>query len=306
MKKILVSIIVLAIAFSAVSVISGCKSPPPPAESQPEAPPPEPPPPPPPPPEPEPIIPLGMDVVLSPQPFSPDGDGVDDELAIEILVRGTLPVVQWSVVISEPVEPFLPFYELRGEGEIPPVIIWDGIGDSGDLVQSAMDYPITITLTNVDGERAVYENFVRIDVLVHDEGGTLRVIVPSIIFNAYTSNFSGLAPDVVENNLRVLRRIAEILERFGDYQILVEGHANPTTPPGTPQRAREEAGTARLIGLLPLSRARAATVLEYLVELGVARERLSSVGLGTTRTIVELENSAYWWQNRRVEFILQK
>ena len=316
MKKVLVSFIVLAALFSAVSVISGCQSPPPPAveEPQPEPPPPPPPPPEPPappepppaPPEPEPVIPLGLDVTLSPQPFSPDGDGVDDELTIEIAVTGTLPVVEWSVVISEPVAPFLPFYELRGEGEIPPVITWDGIGDSGDLVHSAIDYPITITLLNEDGESAVYENVVRIDVLVRDEGGVLRVIVPSIIFNAYTSDFSGLEPDVVENNLRVLGRIAEILESFGDYQILVEGHANPTAAPGTRQRAQDEAGTARRIGLLPLSQARAATVLEHLVELGVARERLSSVGLGTTRTIVEFEDRDYWWQNRRVEFILQK
>jgi outer membrane protein OmpA-like peptidoglycan-associated protein len=169
-----------------------------------------------------------------------------------------------------------------------------------------MDYPITITLTNIDGETAVYENFVRIDVLVRDEGGMLRVIVPSIMFGPNLGNFSGLDADVMANNDRVLRRIAEILDRFGDYQILIEGHANPTTPPGTRQRDTEETGGPRILGLLPLSRERAETVLEYLVRLGVARDRLSAVGMGGARTLVEYGNRDYWWQNRRVEFILNR
>jgi outer membrane protein OmpA-like peptidoglycan-associated protein len=116
----------------------------------------------------------------------------------------------------------------------------------------------------------------------------------------------GIAPEVSENNDRVLRRIAEILNRFGEYSIVIEGHANPTTPPGTARRQEEETGSARVLGLRPLSEARAGTVLEYLVELGVRRDRLSFVGMGGSRTLVAFEDTAYWWQNRRVEFILQR
>jgi len=172
-------------------------------------------------------------------------------------------------------------------------------------VQSAMDYPVTVSVTSIHGDTVFFESAVRIDVLVRrEEGGILRVIVPSIIFGPNRGDFSGITPEVMENNDRVLRRIAEILNRFEEYEILVEGHANPTTPPGTAMRAEEETGSPRILGLQPLSEERAGTVLEYLVGLGVDRGRLSAAGRGGTRTIVEFENRDYWWQNRRVEFIL--
>jgi len=240
-----------------------------------------------------------------PQPFSPDGDGYDDELSIEITIRSDAPISEWSILIREPVYPHLPFYERSGEGEVPSVIVWDGIGTAGEVVQSAMDYPITVTVGNTDGEIVVFECAVQVDVLVRREaGGVLRVIVPAIIFGPNIGDFSGLEPEVMENNDRVLRRIAEILNRFGEYSILVEGHANPVTPPGTALRAEEETGSPRMLGLQPLSETRARTVLEYLVGLGVEQERLSSVGMGGTRVLVAFEDRDYWWQNRRVEFIL--
>jgi hypothetical protein len=298
MKKIILVPMILAAAFFTVSIVTGCTTPPPPAPVE------EPPPPPEPEPEAQPVLPPSINVSLSPQPFGPDGDGTDDELTIAVSVTSQSPIVGWSVLVSEPVEPYLPFYELSGEGDIPGSITWDGIGTSGELVQSAMDYPLTVSVTDADGQTAVFEGVIRIDVLVRNEGGTLRVIVPSIMFGPNIGDFSGLAEDVMENNDRVLRRIAEILNRFGEYSIRIEGHANPTTPPNTRRRTQEEEGSRREIGLQPLSEERAKTVLEYLANLGVNSERLSSVGMGGTRVIVEYENNDYWWQNRRVEFIL--
>jgi len=246
-----------------------------------------------------------MEVYIWPLPFSPDGDGFNDELYIEIAAMGGGPVANWSFRISEPVYPHNAFYERSGEGDIPAMMVWDGIGTAGELVQSAMDYPITITIIDIYGEEVSRTYAIRIDVLVIDEGGVLRVIVPSIMFGPNLGTFAGLSEEVMENNDRVLRRIAEILNRFEEYDIVIEGHANPTTPPGTALRAEEETGSPRIpIGLQPLSEERARTVLEYLVTLGVERERLSSVGMGGSRILVEFEDRDYWWQNRRVEFIL--
>jgi len=168
-----------------------------------------------------------------------------------------------------------------------------------------MDYPVTITIVTADGETVVFDGEIVVDVLVRrEDGGVLRVIVPSIIFGPNVGDFTGIAPEVMENNQRVLRRIAEILNRFAEYSITVEGHANPTFAPNHPLRGEEETGSARMLGLQPLSERRAATVLEVLVGLGVNRARLSSVGMGGTRVVVEYGNRDYWWQNRRVEFIL--
>jgi len=135
-------------------------------------------------------------------------------------------------------------------------------------------------------------------------GATLKLTVPSIIFGPDAGGFGGIDSDTMESNDRVLRRIAEILNRFEDHSVHIEGHANPTTPPGTALRAEEETGSPYILGLQPLSEERAQTVLEHLVGLGVDRARLSAVGMGGTRAIVEYEDRGYWWQNRRVEFLL--
>jgi outer membrane protein OmpA-like peptidoglycan-associated protein len=58
--------------------------------------------------------------------------------------------------------------------------------------------------------------------------------------------------------------------------------------------------------LQPLSDARAKTVLNMLVEFGVNRARLSSIGMGGTQPVVKYEDRDNWWKNRRVEFILIK
>jgi len=42
------------------------------------------------------------------------------------------------------------------------------------------------------------------------------------------------------------------------------------------------------------------------VGLGVQQERLSSVGVGSARTLVDFADRDNWWKNRRVEFILEK
>jgi outer membrane protein OmpA-like peptidoglycan-associated protein len=47
-------------------------------------------------------------------------------------------------------------------------------------------------------------------------------------------------------------------------------------------------------------------VVDYLVNLGVARSRLSPVGIGGARPLVPYEAHDDWWKNRRVEFILLK
>jgi outer membrane protein OmpA-like peptidoglycan-associated protein len=104
---------------------------------------------------------------------------------------------------------------------------------------------------------------------------------------------------VRDNNTRILRRIAQILNKFRDYKVQVEGHANPTTAPG-PARDREEAELKRL------SEDRAKKVVDELARFGVTRSRLYHIGVGGTRTLVPYDDLDNRWKNRRVEFILIK
>jgi outer membrane protein OmpA-like peptidoglycan-associated protein len=230
--------------------------------------------------------------------FSPDNDGVDDELIMYLSAEDESPIASWNFEIHEPQPPFLLFYQVGGDGAPPAELTWDGRSSSGELVQSASEYPFTFTVTDSLDNVSTLEGLIEVDVLVIREGDLLRVQVPSIVFGANAGNFDGLPPDIAESNERILRRIAEVLNKFITYQVKVEGHANPTATTAQ-QAAREEANE-----LQPLSELRARAVMNKLVEFGVAAGRLTYVGMGGSRPVIRLDDRDNWWKNRRVEFIL--
>jgi flagellar hook assembly protein FlgD len=232
----------------------------------------------------------------SPEFFSPDNDGVDDELSMFPGARDASPIASWSLEIREPQPPYQLFYRIEGRGSPAERIIWDGRSYRGELVQSATDYPFSYRAEDVLGNANSMEGTIGVDVLVLRDGNNLKIQVPSIVFRANEADFIGLPPEVVENNNRILRRIAEILNKFRDYRVQVEGHANPVTRTASEERTE----------LQPLSERRARATVDFLAGFGVSRSRLSATGMGGTRPVVPYEDRDNWWKNRRVEFILIK
>ena len=237
-----------------------------------------------------------LSIGYRPQYFSPDNDGVDDELFISLGAKSPAPIASWYLEIREPVAPFLLFYRIEGKGSPAETVRWDGRSNKGELVQSATDYPVKYSATDALGNTSSIDSKIGVDVLVIRDGNRLRILIPSIVFRENAADFNGIPADRAENNLRVLRRIAEILNKFRDYKVQVEGHANPVLL--TAKEEREE--------LQPLSEARARTVVNMLIEFGVARSRLSSIGMGGTKPVIKHSDRDNWWKNRRVEFILIK
>ncbi len=238
-----------------------------------------------------------LNVRLSPRYFSPDNDGIDDELFIQLQAKSVVPFEEWSFEIREPQGTAgKVFWKTGGTDRITEQIIWDGRSLKGELVQSATDYPFTFTVKDSVGMVSVVRGYIPVDVLVIRDGGQLKIAVPSIIFRENAADFNGLDPEIVEKNVQVLKRIAEIINKFRDYRIQVEGHANNVT--GTQKEEDAE--------LIPLSRQRAQAVRDFLIRNGVDGSRLSTVGMGGTKPVVERADRENWWKNRRVEFILIK
>jgi len=235
-------------------------------------------------------------VSISPEYFSPDGDGEDDQLIISLEAKDVSPIATWSFEIREPPPSNAVFYSMEGRGSPELRSVWNGRSNRGELVQSATDYPYSFTATDILGNSSTTGGKIGVDVLVIREGDRLRINVPSIVFRADQADFVGLPAEVVENNNRILRRIAQILNKFPTYRVQVEGHANPVS--GT----AEEENTQ----LQPLSERRAQATVDFLVNFGVDRRRLSAVGMGGKRPVVPAADRNDWWKNRRVEFILLK
>jgi outer membrane protein OmpA-like peptidoglycan-associated protein/flagellar hook assembly protein FlgD len=255
------------------------------------------------------ITPPKLLVKTAPEYFSPDNDGVDDDLYIALSGTSAVPFSSWSFVIKDPKNGNV-FWSTSGKSAITERMIWDGRGNNGELVQSAIDYPFEFTVNDTLGMSSTAKGNISVDVLVIKVGDVLKMQVPSIIFRADNADFksktevsNGLEQSVIENDERVLKRISEILSKFKDYDVTIEGHANNIS--GTEM---EETTDTTQYGkaLVPLSEARAAFVKKMLVSYGIDASRLDTKGMGGRQPVSARSDKDNWWKNRRVEFILHK
>jgi outer membrane protein OmpA-like peptidoglycan-associated protein/flagellar hook assembly protein FlgD len=243
-----------------------------------------------------------LEVSSHPDLFSPDNDGVNDVLSIRLKAEDASPIAHWTLDIYEPdmengTNPVHIFKHFEGSAAPVEELMWNGRRNNGDLVQSAVDYPYVYTATDALGNTSTKKGAFSIDVLVIKEGDKFRIQIPSIIFPADSASFDGLNQSTLDNNNRVIKRVAQILNKFKNYKVMVEGHANPTTAPGSAREQEEPS-------LKDLSEKRAGYVLEQLVINSVSRNRLSFSGVGDSKPIVPFEDHSSWWKNRRVDFIL--
>ncbi|MDC7225855.1 MAG: gliding motility-associated C-terminal domain-containing protein [Spirochaetales bacterium] len=238
-------------------------------------------------------------VTAAPRPFSPDNDGVDDEIAISIDVSDASKISDWKFDIVD--RQGNEFTSFGGKGEPAQEIIWDGIGKSGALVIAAEDYPYRLTVTDEFGNTATEYGIIPVDVLVVKEGNQLKIRIASITFAPDSAELRRDDAEIKAKNEYVLGRLAEILEKYDSYNILIEGHAVSVYWSDAERAEREQQEE-----LLPLSKARAETVKNYLEQLGVAGRRMSTEGIGGENPVVPHSDLENRWKNRRVEFILLK
>ncbi len=246
----------------------------------------------------EPRTPPNIRISLSALPFSPDGDGVNDELAIRLEASSIRPIAGWGLVVLDPTGK--PFRAWGGEGAPDPLIRWDGRDESGELVQSAEEYQATFSVWDLDENRSEETRVIPVDILVIRDGNRLRINIPSIQFAPFTADLFAVELAELERNLRTLRRLATILDRYPEYQILIEGHAAHVYN-DEPRRQREQ-----LEVLIPLSARRAEEVRQALIILGIRRDRMRARGVGGAEPVVPHVDRENRWKNRRVEFILDR
>jgi outer membrane protein OmpA-like peptidoglycan-associated protein len=233
-------------------------------------------------------------ITLAPIPFSPDNDGIDDELTIGLSVKDASPINEWRLVVNDRMGRM--FNSFAGKGMPAASIIWDGRSSTGELVMAAEDYPFVFTISDTLGNERTVLGKIPIDILVIRDGDRLKIRISNI-------NFAPNSPEVVldsseegRKNLSVLSRLVEVLTKYAGYQVLVEGHGNNIS--GSSREETQE--------LLPLSLARAEEVRKALVSLGLPARRITAEGRGGSQMIFPFSDRDNNWKNRRVEFILIK
>ncbi|MFO7850492.1 MAG: FlgD immunoglobulin-like domain containing protein [Spirochaetia bacterium] len=245
------------------------------------------------------ISPPEADIDISPKPFSPDDDGVDDELRIDLDVEDENPIREWSFTIYDPEN--REFKTFEGSGSPAEEIIWDGKSDDGELVYSAMDYPYEFEVTDELLNTRTIRGDIPVDVLVVREDGVLKIKIANINFKPNSAEFVDDDPEIAARNTYVLDRIAEILKKYRRYEITIEGHAVITR--WYDEELAEEEQEEELI---PLSKERAERVKEALTDRDVSANRLATDGVGGNDPLVPHSDEDNRWKNRRVEFILER
>jgi outer membrane protein OmpA-like peptidoglycan-associated protein len=121
------------------------------------------------------------------------------------------------------------------------------------------------------------------DITVRNDDSGITISIENIQFEADSA-------ELKPSELAKIDRIAEILKRYPDRDVLVSGHA-------------AAAGYAE--GRLPLSEARAKAVAERLIALKARdTERIRAVGMGDTKPIADNTTESGRARNRRVEITI--
>lgn len=242
--------------------------------------------------------PPAISVSAGPRPFSPDGDGIADRATITIGVEAESPATRWRVEVAEPEGGVVRAWS--GPGAPPASIAWNGVTAAGDLVESAVDYRVAVTVWDANGNEGRGATTLPTDILVLRDGDRLRIRVASILFAPNTADLFRGSSDQIDRNLATLRRLAQILNRYPDRVVSVEGHAAHVVTWSAAAMEREHRTE-----LLPLSAGRADEVAKALIILGVDAGRLRTAGFGGAVPVVPHEVAEGRWRNRRVEFVLE-
>ncbi|WP_321992202.1 FlgD immunoglobulin-like domain containing protein [Marispirochaeta aestuarii] len=241
----------------------------------------------------------GINAQVSSLPFGPDGDGVNDRLMIRIAVDDPSGIILREAEILDPAGNA--FLRLPAAAFTSAGWSWDGKSASGELVQSASDYTLVVRSRDTVGNESRYNLAIPVDILVIRDGDRLKISISSIYFKPNTPDYSNVEPETAKRNLATLDRLAEILKKYADYRIKLEGHGVRIYW-DQPQRWLSEETEV----LVPLSRARAEAIRSALSSRGVKPERMSIEGFGGYRPVVPHGDLDNRWKNRRVEFILVK
>ena len=241
-----------------------------------------------------------IDIEGDPIPFTPEFNGEEQDLTISLSAEDEWSdIAEWTVELLDPEGNV--FRTFDGEGEPPAEITWDGMVDEDEMVMSAVEYSARFTVRDELRNESVEELEILTDIIVREENGRLRIVVPSIEFEPFESYLFAEINERLHQNLETLRSLARVLNQFEDRDIIIEGHANHIRYETEAAMEAEQRDY-----LLPLSEDRGIAVRDALAILGVDLDRMTVRAVGGDRPVADFDDYDNIWKNRRVEFLLDR
>jgi len=219
---------------------------------------------------------------LSTRQFAPDGDGENEEQAFRLSANDQSEIVSYALQVSEIIVDEKgvrkqPVRNFRGKGALPQTIYWDGKTESGALVESLTQYEYTLEAHDAYGNTATSSpRRFETGLLALPAGNGLLVR----LVNA----------DLGEPATERLTAVVRFIEKYPKYKIKIEVHTG--TQGGIEKNLR-------------LSETAARKTYDYLVENGIAAERVTYQGFGESAPAFDVR-SVNAPKNRRFDFILSR
>ena len=236
--------------------------------------------------------------------FTPDGDGINDIAVFNLRTEFLeMDPEHWFVSIYDQKHNEIKRFE--GNGKVPAQVEWDGSTKNNDVVFSRNEYTARLTVipSEKDRERTARSELISEDIV--KTGILFQVVIPdkkwkiivnTIYFDPDRATFEKISEEQQQENKETLESITKQILEHGEVDVVVEGYANNVS-----NTEREN-----VLELIPLSRLRAQTIMNILIENGLKEDILSFKGNGGLNPIAKWEDRENWWKNRRVEFVVTK
>jgi outer membrane protein OmpA-like peptidoglycan-associated protein len=226
---------------------------------------------------------LKLELSANPEQFVPRERGTTCVTFTPALESGVA-IRSWELSITS-TEDKREVRSLGGKGNLPPTLAWDGFLTNGQPAKSGGVYQALLTVTTAAGtQAAVKSGKMQCDI---GEVTSQKALAMNLVHVRFPANSSERSAE----GEQALAQAAQTLSRYPtNYLLQIIGHCSP----------QENADQ-----LLELSRSRAQTVADYLIQKqGLPADKIRVIGRGASQPLSRDEGEAAQAKNRRVEVVL--
>ena len=236
----------------------------------------------------------------TPNAFIVNGTQLDGSITGKVTVADADPVTEWTAVVVSPDGKAVK--SMAGKGNPTQSFTLNGslpIPGAAPKELAAYGFAARLTATDSVGNTRTVTVQVPIEVIGKKRSdGKIQLLVPDVLFGAYQYALDSRSQDQYRLNLQTLQSVVALMNRYPSEKLEVDGYSMEIYSPGTAAYTREESI------IIPLSKNRADTVRNALIDRGLSGDRVVAQFFGGKNPLVDPNNVNLREVNRRVEFIL--
>lgn len=230
------------------------------------------------------------DVSIQPDLFkiTPDGDGIEDKNFFHIQFLDQSLLKNYTLNLYEVLningkKTRNPFKTWTSQNSLPDLIYFEGVSDTGLIMESLKDYEYELEVTDIyNNSLKKTSTLIRSGVLVIPSQPYLKITLTGLTYGASLSIESFDALNQVFNLLKY---------DYPGYRVRIESH--------THSHDKEEIN-------IQLSEQRARSIMNFFANKGMSLKNIAYQGFGEIMPLTEIESEINDYKNDRIEFILLK